>query len=768
MSGAVVRGARCFRSHMTLVTAVVVLAATWCPLTEASPCTSSDSCFGASCTDWDTFGREYMLCDYQGQDITNLCECEGCPCAGASASGSLSEACHPGWSYQDGSCYYFGNFEREGETPKMSWHACSQACTDSFGFLGAHMLGIVNSDQNKFVAASSDDAIWLGYSDAAEEGDWKWNADCPASTFTRWATAKDSGGQKKHDEPDNKKGNQDFAVLCGGDCPNWRYNKIYDTNAAGKWYDEDGDSKRQCGCQYELPVTSEPTPATPVPTPFPTSVEENNSTGAEHLRRWKEYFHVGREGSIWRPTLDDDAYDEYLCQCSLDGMSAGFHTTPTKSYDIVTRKSPYDSGSCGAHSRYAEVHTPFVGGLEYKWCYTIGGTRCRLNRVSQEGVLYWYPYTLEEKPGKRLREDALKVKRIQGDDFTYEEVKSGWRKCEGYLDCNVEQGKLVTIGTLHTTISFADSRGVKDWTTCCQECSNAGLDASGEPICTTWNYVLTGSVCYLYSSVKEVTTLEELDDYYYTFYGTPGWEDLPYYCMFRNENSRGTRRNIERTCTKNYGDLLRAGIILSILSSIALYSSSQTIYYYQKTYDHLAWVRPKSVHVTAVRTETRNRAAKDGGWMPDTYTVTTAMIRYQIRGNPRSFEMREEGKNPFKHTQRTLKIWVNAESGNRIIDSPNAPCGPPYHACVITSNVILSILALPGLLCLLFLCIQLIWTDGGRFNASQTLGNGRKFGVADMVGAKIGLTVISIVIIGIPTVFIGYDGHRLHLHSPAP
>ena len=59
--------------------------------------------------------------------------------------------------------------------------------------------------------------------------------------------------------------------------------------------------------------------------------------------------------------------------------------------------------------------------------------------------------------------------------------------------------------------------------------------------------------------------------------------------------------------------------------------------------------------------------------MPDTYTVTTAMIRYQIRGNPRSFEMREEGKNPFKHTQRTLKIWVNAESGNRIIDSPNAP-----------------------------------------------------------------------------------------------
>ena len=68
--------------------------------------------------------------------------------------------------------------------------------------------GIVNSDQNKFVAASSDDAIWLGYSDAAEEGDWKWNADCPASTFTRWATAKDSGGQKKHDEPDNKKGNQ--------------------------------------------------------------------------------------------------------------------------------------------------------------------------------------------------------------------------------------------------------------------------------------------------------------------------------------------------------------------------------------------------------------------------------------------------------------------------------------------------------------------------------------------------------------------------------
>lgn len=79
-----------------------------------------------------------------------------------------------------------------------------------------------------------------------------------------------------------------------------------------------------------------------------------------------------------------------------------------------------------------------------------------------------YPYILEEKPGKRLREDALRVKRLQGDDFTYDHVDSGWRKCEGYLDCNVEQGRLVTIGTLHTTISFADSRGQKDWTTCCQ------------------------------------------------------------------------------------------------------------------------------------------------------------------------------------------------------------------------------------------------------------------------------------------------------------
>lgn len=82
-----------------------------------------------------------MICDYQGQDLTTLCECEGCPCAGASKSGAMSKACHPGWSYQDGSCWYFGNFEREGKsTPKMSWHACNQACTDNFGFLGAHML----------------------------------------------------------------------------------------------------------------------------------------------------------------------------------------------------------------------------------------------------------------------------------------------------------------------------------------------------------------------------------------------------------------------------------------------------------------------------------------------------------------------------------------------------------------------------------------------------------------------------------------------------
>lgn len=240
------------------------------------------------------------------------------------------------------------------------------------------------------MSASVEDAAWLGYSDARKEGDWKWNSGLPSSSFSRWASAKDSGGQSKKGEPSNKGGNQDYAVLCGGLCQTYRYQNIYETNAAGKWYDENGDSKRQCGCQYELSVTTAPTTATIAPTPHPTTEEENNSTEQGSLRRWKEFFHVGREGSIWRPTLDNDAYDEYLCQCSLDGMSAGFHTTPTKSYDIVTRTSPYDSGSCGAHTRYAEVHTPFIGGLEFKWCYTIGGTRCKLNQVSQEGVLYWY------------------------------------------------------------------------------------------------------------------------------------------------------------------------------------------------------------------------------------------------------------------------------------------------------------------------------------------------------------------------------------------
>ena len=70
----------------------------------------------------------------------------------------------------------------------------------------------MNSDQNAYVSSQTSGEVWLGYSEAAQEGTWEWISGCN-STYENW----DDG------EPNNYGGDEDYAVISEsyGDGEQW-------------------------------------------------------------------------------------------------------------------------------------------------------------------------------------------------------------------------------------------------------------------------------------------------------------------------------------------------------------------------------------------------------------------------------------------------------------------------------------------------------------------------------------------------------------------
>ena len=98
------------------------------------------------------------------------------------------------------------------------------------------MLCIESSAQNAFVYSRISGEAWLGYSDAATEGIWEWNANCD-STYENWAGS----------QPDNYGGDEDYAVI-------W-------TSTGSQWGDWGmGYASLECICQQA--PTPAPTPDT--------------------------------------------------------------------------------------------------------------------------------------------------------------------------------------------------------------------------------------------------------------------------------------------------------------------------------------------------------------------------------------------------------------------------------------------------------------------------------------------------------------------------
>ena len=90
-------------------------------------------------------------------------------------------------------------------TPLSFGNAVAEASTRTHLGLGGHLVTITSADENAFVhGLTGGGAAWLGASDAAVEGEWRWASGPEAGdllTYTNWGPG----------EPNNV-GNEDFAV----------------------------------------------------------------------------------------------------------------------------------------------------------------------------------------------------------------------------------------------------------------------------------------------------------------------------------------------------------------------------------------------------------------------------------------------------------------------------------------------------------------------------------------------------------------------------
>ncbi|XP_063077556.1 C-type lectin domain family 4 member E-like [Engraulis encrasicolus] len=114
------------------------------------------------------------------------------------------EKCSAGWRYFQGSYYYFS-------TERKTWAGSRDACVN----MGGHLVIVETREEQYFLQTQKPKPFcWIGLTDSAKEGEWRWVDNTPlSSSITFWA-----GGQ-----PDNKDGSR------GQDCTG-----LY-TTRNGRW-----------------------------------------------------------------------------------------------------------------------------------------------------------------------------------------------------------------------------------------------------------------------------------------------------------------------------------------------------------------------------------------------------------------------------------------------------------------------------------------------------------------------------------------------------
>ena len=98
---------------------------------------------------------------------------------------------------------------------KLSWSDAKAACQAE----GKQLASVHSASENiALLTAAAGNKVWIGGTDAASEGTWKWSSTGTPLSYTNWASG----------QPYNYKGNEDCVEVYSdgrwndNDCPNQR------------------------------------------------------------------------------------------------------------------------------------------------------------------------------------------------------------------------------------------------------------------------------------------------------------------------------------------------------------------------------------------------------------------------------------------------------------------------------------------------------------------------------------------------------------------
>ncbi|CAH3127383.1 unnamed protein product [Pocillopora meandrina] len=127
-------------------------------------------------------------------------------------------SCPIGWEYYGSSCYKFSSVRK-------TWTDAAKDCRA----LGGYLVKIDDSDEQHFITfkqRSSHRTRWIGLSDSAVEGNYRWEGDNTLVNYTYWAT----------DEPNDFAGSEDCVQV-------WAY------SSGGLWNDDFCNSEHYYICE---------------------------------------------------------------------------------------------------------------------------------------------------------------------------------------------------------------------------------------------------------------------------------------------------------------------------------------------------------------------------------------------------------------------------------------------------------------------------------------------------------------------------------------
>ena len=101
-------------------------------------------------------------------------------------SSEVSE-CPEGWTHHETSCYWVVLY------PVVNWFEAFNGCPQLHP--AAHLASSGSESENEIISSLHSDSVylWLGGTDADEEGNWIWTDGTPFN-YTRWYSGEGAGG----------------------------------------------------------------------------------------------------------------------------------------------------------------------------------------------------------------------------------------------------------------------------------------------------------------------------------------------------------------------------------------------------------------------------------------------------------------------------------------------------------------------------------------------------------------------------------------------